>query len=336
MVTIKRNIKVHTETAKLSRRQKIMKGKLTATICLLMLSLVTFAFVAQTKAAPPTLSTFAWVEPDYKGTDTSLSGDPEVIGYRENTNWTFTMSWTNDAYVHQINISAIRIYFSWGKNYTHSFATPVTVETYQTQSFTITDVTPNVTDASELWRHSYAVYIHHVNSTTAPMGEAGSSPLYVHYGSNFVILSSDHLTCLELWSRLNYALNYGPMVTAGASLSLVSSDYIAKVEVLMAKAEMEYGIGTGILNAGVYGQAKTHLQTAENLYNEALTTWDERGTAMEDADMNFTKSETAYNYALANAANVNAYGWLLFGLGWTFIGLGVIIYGLRRPKVAQS
>jgi len=296
-----------------------MKGKLTATICLLMLSLVTFALVAQTKAvAPPT---FAWVEPDYKGTDVSISGDPEVVGYRENTNWTFTMSWTNNIYVYQINISAIRIYFSWGKNYTHNFATPVTVESGQTRTFTITDVTPNVTDTSELWYHSYYVYIHHVNSTTAPMGEV-APPINPYNGSYFMVLSGDHLDCLDLWSRLN-------------SISLPSSD-IAKVQVLKIKAEMEFDLGTSTLEKGVYGQAKTHLQIAEDLYNEALTTWDERGTAMEDADMNFTKSETAYNYALANAANVNAYGWLLFGLGWTFIGLGVIIYGLRRPKVAQS
>jgi hypothetical protein len=311
-----------------------MKGKLNTMICFLMLSLVTFALVAHTKAAPPTLNTFAWVEPDYKGTDVSISGDPEVVGYRENTNWTFTMSWTNNAYLYQINISAIRVYFSWGKNYTHSFSTPVTVEPYQTRSFTITDVTPNVTDTSELWYHSYYVYIHHVNSTTAPMEEAATSPLNVHYGSYFMVLSSDHLTCLELWSRLSNFLRDGPMVMAGQTI--IAPDYIAKVEVLMAKAQMEYAIGTDILNAGVYGEAKTHLLTAEDLYNQALTTWDERGTAMEDADMNFTKSETAYNYALANAANVNAYGWLLFGLGWTFIGLGVIIYGLRRPKTAQS
>ena len=299
-----------------------MKGKLTATICFLMLSLVTFALVAQTtKAAAPILFTFAWVEPDYKGTDVSISGSPEVVGYRENTNWTFTMSWTN-TYVYQINISAIRLYFSWGKNYTQNFATPVTVESYQTRTFTITNVTPNVTDTSEMWYHSFEVYIHHVNSTTAPMGEAASSPLWVHHGSYFMVLSSDHLDCLDLWSRVN-------------GISLPSSS-IAKVQVLKTEAKMEFDLGTSILEKGVYGQAKTHLQTAENLYNQALTTWDERGTAMEDADMNYTKSETAYNYALANAANVNAYGWLLFGLGWTFIGLGVIIYGLRRPKVAQS
>lgn len=119
------------------------------------------------------------------------------------------------------------------------------------------------------------------------------------------------------------------------ALQGLSTD-IAEVQVLYQKAFMEFDLGTRILDTGVYGQAKTHLQNADDLYGQALDAWNEKGTAMEDADLNYTKSETAYNYALASAANINAYGWLLFGLGWTFIGLGVIIYGLRKPKTASS
>lgn len=46
-------------------------------------------------------------------------------------------------------------------------------------------------------------------------------------------------------------------------------------------------------------------------------------------------AEANYYNALVDFTLVNAYGWLLFGLGWVFIGIG-IIYGARKPKAAQS
>jgi len=47
-----------------------------------------------------------------------------IVGYLEETDWTFTMSWTNFGSI-PLNVSAIRIYFDWGKNYTHSLSTPL-------------------------------------------------------------------------------------------------------------------------------------------------------------------------------------------------------------------
>jgi hypothetical protein len=320
--------------------EKIMKRKIAATLSLLSLSLVMMT-LAMTAARAIDGTQFRWIEPDYSGEDPSLSGNPTVIGYKEGTNWNFTMSWTN-SYDVVINITAIRIYFSWGKNYTNTFSTPMMVDKGETKTFTMYNMTPPVTETSELWSHSYSVFIHHVNSTTAPYAEVPStlrlpSPINPFSGSGFVVLSEDHLACLELWAKLNGI--FTPIVGGGTAMINAVQGLptdIAEVQVLYQKAFMEFDLGTRILDTGVYGQAKTHLQNADDLYGQALDAWNEKGTAMEDADLNYTKSETAYNYALASAANINAYGWLLFGLGWTFIGLGVIIYGLRKPKTASS
>lgn len=319
--------------------EKIVKERIIAAIGLLTLTLAIIAMntpaIGAAVAAP-----FRWLEPAYVGTDPSYpSSTPTIVGYEENTYWNFTMSWTN-TYGYVVNITAIRIYFSWGKNYSNTFSTPLMVDKGETKTFTMYNMTPPVTETSELWPHSYAVYIHHVNSTVTPFAEVPTSPiLFVNVDSGFAVLSEDHLSCLELWAKLKGIFTTPIVLGEGATqldqMSAITTD-ITEAQVLYQKAYMEFGLGKRILDSGVYGQARTHLQNADDLYGQALDAWDAKGTAAEDANLNYTKSETAYNYALASAANINAYGWLLFGLGWTFIGLGVIIYGLRRPKTPPT
>jgi len=69
---------------------------------------------------------------------------------------------------------------------------------------------------------------------------------------------------------------------------------------------------------------------------DALTTWNDKGTPIEDADLAYKEAQTTYYTALGDANKMNAYGWILFGLGWVFIGLGIIIYVFKKPKVVQS
>jgi hypothetical protein len=313
-----------------------MRKKIIAALSLLSLSLATLAFLAPRVVAADSVP-FRWIEPAFVGEDPSLDYDT-IVGYVEGTNWNFTMSWTN-YYSYRINVSAIRVYFSWGKNYTYTYSPPISIDNGQTQLFTVYNVTPPVAETSELWRQSYYVYIHHVNSTTAPYSEVPMiSPIYVHFGSDFAVLSADHLECLKMWAKL-----YGKISTDSVMLTqstqYVSASSITAVQVLMEKAAMEFDLGLSILEAGVFGQAKTHFDNANSMYTEALNTWDTRGTAMEDAELNSTNAYTAYYNAqadavktAANASLVNAYGWLLFGLGWVFLGIGVIIYGMKRPK----
>jgi hypothetical protein len=306
-----------------------MKEKIGAILSLLSLSLIIIAVSTPAVAAPDGIP-FRWLEPDYSGTDESLPSHPTIIGYLEGTNWNFTMSWTN-TYIYPINVSAIRTYFSWGKNYTYTFTTPIEVDPGQVKIFTINDITPPVNETGELWTHSYNVYIHHVNNTVTPYAEVPNSvflpsPILVHSGSGFAVLSESHLACLNLWKELN------DIFTGGH----VPSPDVTEVQVLLQQASMEFNQGTAILETGIFGSARTHLENAESLYNQALAAWDQRGTAKEDAELNSTNANTNYYNALASSSLVNAYGWLFFGLGWTFIGIGVIIYGLKRPKTPQT
>lgn len=313
-----------------------MKEKIAITLCLLILSLAMLTLAIPAKAVdghPP----FGWVEPTYSGYDPYYHD--YIIGYLTGTNWNFTLSWTN-WYGTPINVSSIRMYFSWGKNYTSAFATPTRIDPDQTQIFNLYGVTPPITEAPEhIAPYWYAAYIHHVNSTTTPYEEVGViDPGYG--GSDFVALSADHLACLNYWSKYGMffeGTEYATMLALPQMYPMIPFyANITEVQVLLTQAFFEFNLGFQIYMAGVFGTAKTHLESGNTLIDEALVTWSEKGTAAEDANLAFQEAQTNYYNALGESNKTNAYGLILFGLGWVFIGIGVIIYGLRKPKVAQA
>jgi hypothetical protein len=303
-----------------------MKRKIALLLCLLSISLATIALVTAVDAQPSTH--FAWIEPSYSGYD-QYYGDT-IIGYLTGVTWNFTLSWTN-YYSDPINVSAIRIYFDWGKNYTRTFSSPIQMMPDTVHVFNIGEITPSVAEAPELWTHDYWVYVHHVNSTTGPTSEPWIIPS-VASGDNFAVLSQDHFECLNLFTKYNMMFG-GLTAMQGSSFFLTN---ITAAQINFTMAMMEFEVGSQVFSAGMFGAAKTHLQRGDTYFNAAMNSWATKGTAIEDAALAHTKAETNYNNALANSTMVNAYGWLLFGLGWTFIGLGIIIYGLRKPKAATS
>jgi len=307
-----------------------MRRKMAMTLCLLMPLLTAMALIAPVKA--PDGYPFGWVEPAYVGED--LYYDEYIVGYLQGTNWNLSLSYTN-YYGYPVNISTVRVYFDWGKNYTYRFATPVQLMPGETKVFSAYNVTPSIAEASELWTHWYDIWLDNVNSTQAPYEEL--YPIYINYGYSFAVLSADHLACLNLWAKYGMFFWYydGPYVTQPQMYPFVPFyTNISQVQVLITQAFFEFIQGFQIFQAGVFGTAKTHLQAGENLINEALSVWSDRGTAMEDAAMNLQTAQANYYNALGDSSRMNAYGWFLFGLGWVFIGIGIIIYGFRKPKAA--
>jgi hypothetical protein len=307
-----------------------MKGKIAAILCLLILPLISVALITPAKAADG--SPYGWVEPAYVGQDVHY--DRYIVGYLTGTNWNFTFSWTN-YYGYQINVTALRMYFSWGKNYTTAYSAPLPVAAGVTKIFSFVNVTPTLPEAPEqigpFW---YEVYIHHANNTVAPYNDMVITPDI--YGSNFAVLSENHLACLNLWAKYYMFYMGDSLMTLPQGSMFPFGANITEVQVLLTRAMFELEQDMQIFEAGVFGAAKTHLQTGDTYFNNALTAWDDRGTAIEDADLASKEAQTAYYTALGDANKMNAYGWILFGLGWMFIGLGIIIYAFRKPKVVQS
>jgi len=326
-----------------------MKGKIALIFCLLILSLLMIALVAPAIAIDGDPS-FSWVDPDYSGVDpyyrSPLDGSITIVGYLTGTYWNLTIMWTNDR-MYPVNVSAIRTYFSWGKNYTFAFTDPIRIDPGMTQIFSVYNVTPPLTEAPEqLAPYSYAIYIHHVNSTTPPYQERTPiDPSLGGYG--FVALSADHLACLNYWAK--YGMLYdgvgGPLVVAQPqiypTIPIVALFYtnITEVQVLLTQALFEFNLGFEVYMTGVFSTARQHLENGDELINDALAAWSERGNSMEEAALNYQNAQAnyyggmgSYYSDLGEASKTNAYGWVLFGLGWVFIGVGVIVYGARKPK----
>lgn len=83
-----------------------MKEKIAVMLCFVILLLPALALIAPAKAAipaPPT-SYFNWVNPKYEGLDPYFGS--YIVGYLENKNWNFTMSYKNSD-LKPLNVSAI-------------------------------------------------------------------------------------------------------------------------------------------------------------------------------------------------------------------------------------
>jgi len=308
-----------------------MKKKNTATVCFLAFLLMLMALTTSVQA--PDGSHFKWVDPAYMGPDMFYGPSypyKTIVGYLEETDWTFTTSWTNHD-SDPLNVSAIRIYFDWGKNYTHSFSTPLQIMPSNTEIFQVSNTTPSTEEAPELWTHEYIVYIDRVNSTSPPYENL--SPIGVYGGNDFAVLSADHLECLKIFTKFGI---FTSSMGGGWPSMMTGLPNITETQVLFTKLYLKLMQGMQYYQMGLFGTAKGHLQDADAFMTEALTVWNVTGTAMEDADMARKNAEANYYNGLANSTLVNAYGWLLFGLGWVFIGIGIIIYGAKKPKAAQS
>jgi hypothetical protein len=290
-----------------------MKKRLLMLLCLLTLALPMIAAVTPAYALSYQTS---WVNPTYMGYDPSYGRD--IVGYQENTNWNFTLLFTNDGMV-QLNVSAIRLYFNdLTLNLTKAYSPVVNITAHSAHIFNVGGVTPSIQQAPEQWTYSYAIFVDTVNKT------GGYYASYdVSSGTNFAILSSDHLTCLTLYAK------YNSMFSAMVVASPIFYSNISRVQVFMFQSMWAFNQGTNLLDAQQYSQAKTFLQQGDTLFGQALSAWDTLGTARDNATTNYTN-------ALGNAAMNNAYGWMFFGIGWILIGLGVIIFGARRPRIMQA
>jgi hypothetical protein len=312
-----------------------MKRKIATILCLSVLSLTLLALAVPARAFDG--NHYGWVAPAFTGYDSYY--DQYITGYVEGTNWDLTISWTNP-YFDPINVSAIRVLFDWGKNYTFGYTTPVQVGHGVTQVFTVYNVTPSTMDAPELWTHSYQIFLDHVNDTAPPFLEY--SPITPFGpGSGFAVLSADHLDCLEVMAK--YSFLVGPVGLQAQMVTPVGFfPNITEAQVLLMEAMLEFNQGDQLFNVGAFNQASAHFDNGDSLFTEALTVWKDKGSALEDADLaykngqaNYYSGQGDYYIALGEASKTNAYGWVLFGIGWVFIGIGVIVYGYRRPKPPQ-
>jgi len=300
--------------------------KKTALIMLSIISLVTLSSFAIMPSQAYIQHT-GWTNPTYRGYDDFYQ--QSVVAYQEGTYWSFSVMILNDWWPPsaetQINISAIIVYFGWGKNYTHRFTTPEVLAYGETKVFSVSNMTPSTSEVPEIWYYDYWMYVEIVNATSGPteVVSTWTSWMWDYY---FAVYSANHLGAQQLRDKIETLFYSGPTMFMPLN--------VTEAFVLYIQAYFEYQLGYQAHGRGDFSAANTHYGNAESLFDQALSVWEQKGTAMENATLNSKNAQADANLISANAALVNSYAWMFFGIGWVLIGIGIIIYGAKKPKPA--
>ncbi|MFQ5999970.1 MAG: hypothetical protein ACE5J6_04250, partial [Candidatus Bathyarchaeia archaeon] len=254
-----------------------------------------------------------WVDPEYRGYD-SLSLNEYIVAYVTGTTAKLCVPVEND-YGGDINVTAVQVWLDWGKTYNStecSEANPFEMEEDDVHTFTISFTVPSTTVASNYVLHDWEVIIKYeragVPSTDRWRNEWAPGPTYY-----FAVFSATQAEAFQLYNELDAAFDYSPYFST------------VKAKVLWGEAVMQNSIGMRYYRSGRFTDANTTFYNTRNLVDQAFEAEDERGSKLEDAQINYY-----------NAAMTEAYAWLLFGLGMILIGIGAIIYAVKKPKITKA
>lgn len=239
----------------------------------------------------------------------------------------------NDWYAN-ITVTAVKVWFDWNVNYT-STETPQVVKLNENRNFKINFTVPSTTVASNMIPHSFRIYVEFSYDT---------SKSYWTYSpwESFAVYSEDQAEARDLYLELE-AFRYMPPV-------FISSE--ARTSWL--EAQIEFRAGNTDYRRGNFTGAKTHYQTARNLYTQSIDYEATKGTTLENALTNLMNSTAQTCTSLAELKDpvtdllnsmaetsrmqVQAFMILSVGIfiGMILIGIGVIIYALAKRKIASS
>lgn len=225
--------------------------------------------------------------PTWTGTASSTSTrdmffNQPVFAYRTGTTATLIVTVTNDG-AFAINVTKVSVFMDWGTNYTSTQASttsPVTIGPRQmgvnpSASFIITFTVPDTTTASNLFVHSYS-FIAEFTVLSAPTSRGSTSLVR----RDFAVYSTDMADDVALMQKLPPPLfTSSPCafgVVGGVSINTFKT---AEANSLCIQAASEVTQGNQAYTRGDFAGAKTHLQTANDLWSKALSTEASSGSA---------------------------------------------------------
>jgi hypothetical protein len=217
----------------------------------------------------------------------------------------------------QMNISAVKVWFDWGINYTSTEVDITNVYAMPTGTshlFTLIFTVPDTTVASNLVKHSYRIYVEDVNATTGSKRKLDSNGPST--GSDFAVLSSAQVTAIETNREIDKYSGYYLFMTAKArELSLMASG---------ART-----LGGNAYQRGDFSDAAANYEQALEFYQYAWSNETDSISGFEQALKDLMTSGQG-------ALNMVGLGYITFGIGWVFIGIGVIIYAIRKTKAPAA
>jgi len=264
-----------------------------------------------------------WSGAAFTGFDAFYAED--IVAFKEGTSAVLFVSVKNDySPTKSINVSAVKVGFDWGTNYTSTQAsqvTPVVMQPDEIRVFTISFTVPNASDVSNLYLHDYKIYVEHINATTGLKKIVGTWVKYSYTVDYFfAIYSTDQAQAREM-----------SQIISGMSMPSFNS---TSAKLYWNKATNETTLGGILYNQGDFAGAKSHYATAMSLRNQAFSAEQTTTGGLQDAQLAVLQAQARSLDATASYLNGLGSMWILIGVAAVLFAIGYIIRGfgtLRKP-----
>jgi hypothetical protein len=263
------------------------------------------------------ISNFNWIGAITRNNYDDFYGT-SITAYAEGASAGLVVNVYNDYgyYGTPINVSAVKVGFDWGVNYTSSGCSidnPFSVSAHQSQVFTINFTVPSASIASNLIVHSYTVYVEHVNSTA---GNKRIVDTWTQGGSGFVVFSADQADAYNYKKQVE---TYPSYTSSYYSIPIIT----AKGRELMLKSNVARSMGSDAYMRGDFSKAKQYYKDSLDSIQQAWSNETEKWSTFENSIADLLRGG-------GNLLTFQGYAWLLFGIGFLFISIGALVYLLRK------
>lgn len=281
-------------------------------MCIVLCAAVLVA-VLNMPAGRASINNYNWISTAVRNQYDSFYGS-YVTAYEENTSAFLVVSVSNDYFGGQLNVSAVKVGFDWGVNYSSSECSidnPFGLASSQSHVFTINFTVPSALFASNLVTHSYTIYVESVNSTIGPKRTVTS---WTMNGNGFAVFSTDQADAYEYEQEVNAYptsnFNGIPFLTANARQLLQESN-VAKT------------LATSSYSRGDFSSAATYYKSSLDSIQQAWSNETSKWSTFEDAIVSILQGG-------GNLLTMQGYAWLIFAVGFLIMSFGVLIYLSRR------
>jgi hypothetical protein len=270
----------------------------------------------------------AWIGNTFTGTD-NYYGDGTIYAFKEGTTAVLAVTVRNTNTTSRFNITSVYAKFDWGSTYTSaqvSTANPATLAVGATRVFFISFAVPNVTDVSNLYRHSYTIYAEYTVKNATGTNWLTGAPIYQGFYNDFVIYSTDQAD----------AMNLAQIVGTFNAPSSGWQSYRARI--LYNRAVNETNSGRLYYAEGDFASAKQSFAAALDDINSAWSTEEDYLTIQDELNTQEWQAEINGMNAWASFLNGFSTLWVLIGIGWVLLGIGYIVKWLRmrRPETPAT
>lgn len=318
-----------------------------------IVSLISLASLSAIRTANAGIDSITWLKPAWKNVTDPFLGDV-LIAYVTGTTWMLNVKVYNDAtnstdMVIQDNekmeahLSKIAVWFDW--NLFYNTTIDVTMKYGTERLFTITNTTEQTSVASNLFTHSYKIYVEYWFSYQEGSGTVTKNETWGPIsGNKFAVLSQDQ------YDSIQASRNYGYFK---GNVSSTVDDY-SESKGLFIQAEQEATTAALLYSSGEFTGALSHYNTAMSLLNQSYTVAKSKNMQYDTLDLNDYQADIDLKNAEVDAINANATATLIianavaqatvvnsialvfFGLGFMFFGLAAIVYANKRAPKQQA